>query len=286
MQHRLAPGLQAGSGFTRWRKTACTGAWNPLTDSAVHQPNLTSQPASVLAIRGGDMTSIEMRHGATAHNRRLGIEVVRSAALATGLVSSLLYAAIDLLAGLRYEGYSFYSQTISELGAIGAPKPAFLAPLFLTYVVLMVIFGIAVWLEGIRHDERLKIVGASLLLYMLVGSGTSVFPVHVRGTATFADEMPHIVAGLAAVAVILITIVLGTRAIGGSFRKFSFATATTIIVFGALTVPSGVKLAAGQPTPGMGLLERIAYYSILVWIAGLSVALLRRAREDDASHQP
>jgi len=37
--------------------------------------------------------------------------------------------------------------------------------------------------------------------------------------------------------------------------------------FGALTVPSGMKLAAGEPTPGMGLLERLAYYSMLVWIA-------------------
>jgi hypothetical protein len=58
-------------------------------------------------------------------------------------------------------------------------------------------------------------------------------------------------------------------------------TFATIIVFGALTVPSGVKLAAGDPTPGMGLLERLAYYSILVWVAGLSVALLRRARTSE-----
>jgi hypothetical protein len=27
----------------------------------------------------------------------------------------------------------------------------------------------------------------------------------------------------------------------------------------------------------MGLLERLAYYSILVWVAGLSVTLMRRA---------
>ena len=232
------------------------------------------------------MTSIGMHHDVgTEHGLRTS-DVVRRGLLACGVVSSLLYATIDLLAGLRYEGYSFYSQTISELGAIGAPKPAFLQPLFLTYVVLMVVFGVAVLREGMRGDNRLRIVGALLLGYMLVGSGTSFFPVHVRGTATFADELPHIVTGLAAIAVILVTMAIGSTALGRRFRLFSWTTFATIIVFGALTVPLGVKLARGGPTPGMGLLERLAYYSILIWVAGLSVALLRRAGVNKAGGRP
>jgi hypothetical membrane protein len=232
------------------------------------------------------MTSIGMRHDVGAEHRPRTSDVARRALLACGVVSSLLYATIDLLAGLRYEGYSFYSQTISELGAIGAPKPPFLLPLFLTYTVLMVAFGVAVLREGVRNNSRLKIVGALLLAYMLVGSGTSFFPVHVRGTATFADELPHIVSGLAAIAVILVTMGVGSVALGKRFRFFSWTTIATIIVFGALTVPSGVKLAAGEPTPGMGVLERVGYYSILVWVAVLSVALLRRARASEPGGRP
>src|SRR5512143_4169694 len=232
------------------------------------------------------MTSIGMHHDVgTEHGLRTS-DVVRRGLLACGVVSSLLYATLDLLAGLRYEGYSFYSQTISELGAIGAPKPAFLQPLFLTYVVLMVVFGVAVLREGMRGDNRLRIVGALLLGYMLVGSGTSFFPVHVRGAATFADELPHIVTGLAAIAVILVTMAVGSTTMGRRFKLFSWTTFTTIVVFGALTVPFGVKLAHGEPTPGMGLLERLAYYSILVWVAGLSVALLRRAGVNKAGGRP
>lgn len=227
------------------------------------------------------MTSIGMRHDVGAEHRLPRSDAVRMALLACGVVSSLLYATLDLLAGLHYEGYSFYSQTISELGAIGAPKTAFLQPLFLTYVVLMVAFGFAVLREGMRGNNRLKIVGALLLGYMLAGSGTGLFPVHVRGTATFADELPHIVSGLAATTVILVTMGVGSVALGKRFRIFSWTTFASIIVFGALTVPSGVKLAHGEPTPGMGLLERVAYYSILVWVAGLSVALLRRARASE-----
>jgi ABC-type transport system involved in cytochrome c biogenesis permease subunit len=115
-----------------------------------------------------------------------------------------------------------------------------------------------------------------LMLYMVVGSGTSIFPIHVRGTATLADEMPHIIAGLTATTVMLITMIVGSTALGRKFRIFSWTTLASVLVFGALTVPSGMKLAANEPTPGMGLLERLAYYSMLVWIAGLSLALLRR----------
>jgi hypothetical protein len=197
--------------------------------------------------------------------------------LSFGVVSSLLYAVIDLLAGLSYEGYSFYSQTISELGAIGAPKPAWLAPVFLGYSALMFVFsGAVVVYGGARRNQRVKKTGLLLLLYMIVGSGTALFPIHVRGTAALADEMPHILAGLAAIAVILVTMAVGSTALGRRFRIFSWTTFASIIVFGALTVPSGMKLAAGEPTPGMGLVERLAYYSILVWIAGFSIALMRR----------
>ncbi len=224
------------------------------------------------------MTTIGMRHdsGALTTER---VSVVHKTLLACGVISSILYAGIDLLAGLSYDGYSFYSQTISELGAVGAPKPVWLAPLFLTYSALMFVFGITVVLYGTRRSDRIKKVGMLLVLYMIVGSGTALFPIHVRGTAALADEMPHIIAGLAATTVILVTMAVGSTALGRNFRIFSWTTFASMLVFGALTVPSGMKLAAGEPTPGMGILERLAYYSILVWVAGLSIALLRRNEE-------
>ena len=51
--------------------------------------------------------------------------MLRKILLVCGILSSLLYVAIDALAALRYEDYhSYASQAISELGAIGAPtKP-------------------------------------------------------------------------------------------------------------------------------------------------------------------
>jgi hypothetical protein len=50
--------------------------------------------------------------------------MVRRPLLFCGLLSPLLYAVADALAGLRWERYSFRDQTISELGATGAPPLA------------------------------------------------------------------------------------------------------------------------------------------------------------------
>ena len=222
------------------------------------------------------MTTIGMRHDSGALTTDGGASAVQRTLLACGVVSSFLYALIDLSAGLSYEGYSFYSQVISELGAVGAPKPVWLTPLFLAYSALMFVFSGAVVAYGARRNGRIRKAGLLLLLYMIVGSGTALFPMHVRGTAVLADELPHILAGLAATTVILVTIAVGSTALGRRFRIFSWTTFASILVFGALTVPLGMKLSAGEPTPGIGLMERLAYYSILIWIAGFSIALIRR----------
>ena len=41
--------------------------------------------------------------------------------LLCGIFSSLIYAGMNILCGMRYDGYSFTSQTVSELSAIDAP---------------------------------------------------------------------------------------------------------------------------------------------------------------------
>jgi hypothetical protein len=56
--------------------------------------------------------------------------------LACGVLSSLLYVATDALGAMRREGYSYVSQTVSELSAIGAPTRPLVGALFLAYSVL------------------------------------------------------------------------------------------------------------------------------------------------------
>jgi hypothetical protein len=114
--------------------------------------------------------------------------------LACGILSSLLYVATDILGGLRYEGYSFTSQAISELMAVRAPSEAFVDPLFIAYGVLALAFAVGVFREALGHNRALQIAGALLIAYSAAGfTGPTLFEMHPRGTAGVAADTPHIV---------------------------------------------------------------------------------------------
>ena len=48
-------------------------------------------------------------------------EIVRKILLSCGFISSLFYLAINIVVPFYFPGYSFVSQTVSELSAIGTP---------------------------------------------------------------------------------------------------------------------------------------------------------------------
>lgn len=203
--------------------------------------------------------------------------LARQALLVCGILSSLLYFATDMVGGLRYEGYSFTSQAISELMATGAPSEPFVDPLFITYGVLALAFAVGVFREAAGQSRVLRIAGALLIAYALVGfTGPTLFEMHPRGSGMQGDDTPHIILTGVLVLLTLLAIVFAAFALGKRFRVYSFATLAVLIVFGALTAPFGARLSAGQPTPGFGILERVNIYSSLLWMAVLATALLRR----------
>ena len=209
--------------------------------------------------------------------------LARQTLLVCGILSSLLYVATDLVGGLRYEGYSFTSQAVSELMATGAPSEPFVDPLFITYGVLALAFGVGVFREAAGQSRALRIAGALLIAYALVGfTGPTLFEMHPRGSGMQGGDTPHIILTGVLVLLTLLAIVFAAFALGNRFRVYSFATLAVLVVFGALTAPFGARLAAGQPTPGFGILERINIYSSLLWIAVLATALLRRPARHDA----
>src|SRR5687767_15738724 len=109
----------------------------------------------------------------------------QKALLACGILSAVLYVATDILGGTRYDGYSFTSQAISELMATGAPSQAFVDPLFITYGVLALVFGVGVFREGAGRGRALRIAGALLIGYAAAGfSGPTLFEMHPRGAGS------------------------------------------------------------------------------------------------------
>src|SRR5438046_9732951 len=90
--------------------------------------------------------------------------MVRKVLLDCGIASSLLHVVMNIVAALRYPGYDSVSQTVSELSAIGAPTRNLWVPAGMVYEILVIAFGIGVWLSA---DGRrpLQVVAGLLLAY-------------------------------------------------------------------------------------------------------------------------
>jgi hypothetical membrane protein len=193
--------------------------------------------------------------------------------LVCGVLSSLLYVGIDALAALRYgEYHSYVSQAISELGAVGAPTKQLVDPLFIAYGVLLIAFGVGVWMSAGRM-RALRVIGALLVGIAVVGLVTP--PMYLKGTGNVSSDVPHIVLTGVIVLFILSAIGFGASLYGRRWRLYSFGTLVALLVTGGWTGFEGSRLAAGQATPWLGVTERINIYGYLLWVLVLAIALLR-----------
>jgi hypothetical protein len=58
----------------------------------------------------------------------------------------------------------------------------------------------------------------------------------------------------------------------------------TVLVFGTWTGIEGPKIAANQPTPWIGVTERICVGAWLLWVLVLAVMLFREQRTEASLH--
>lgn len=203
---------------------------------------------------------------------------MRRTLLACGIAAALLYTlAHDVLAALLYRGYSPFSQTVSELSSIGAPTRPAVTAVILSYEALLVAFGIGVW-QSAQGKRALHVTGALLIALGAMGPLWLPFPITARGqiatTGGFADVM-HVVLGALTILFELSIIGFGAAAFGKRFQLYSILTFVTVIVFWALSFSYAPQLAAGEATPWLGVIERIALGAWLLWLAVLAVLLLR-----------
>lgn len=212
---------------------------------------------------------------------------MRALLLVCGVLALPVYLAADVLGGLRYPGYSFTSQAVSELMAAGAPSERFVDPIFIIFGALVIAFGIGVVREATRRNRALRIVGALLVAYATIGfAGPTLFEMSPRGAGAVAGDTPHIVLTALLVAITLAMLGFGAFALDRRFRLYSLGTLLTLIVLGAASSLYGARLAAGQATPGFGIIERALIYSSLLWIALLAIGLLRRMQNKPRGSPP
>jgi len=196
--------------------------------------------------------------------------------LICGILSSLLYVAMNIFVPMQWKGYSSASQTISELSAIDAPTRSLWVPLGILYALLGAAFGWGVWKSAVGN-RPLRIVGGLLFINGVI----SLFwpPMHQRevltaGGGTLTDTM-HIVFSMVTVLLFMLSIGFGAAAFGKRFRLYSIATMVILIAFGVLTGLDAPGIEANLPTPLIGVWERINIGVYMLWIVVLAIVLLR-----------
>ena len=199
--------------------------------------------------------------------------MARKVLLVCGIVSSVVYLGCDVIALLRYPGYDFFSQTISELSAIGAPSRPLMIALGMTYSALVVAFGVGVWISA--GDKRaLRIAGVLLIAAAVFGSFWP--PMHMRGAGVTLTDTLHIAWTAGWLLFTMVAMGFAGAALGKRFLFYTIATIVIVLLFGVLTGLQGPRIPADLPTPWAGVTERINIGAFLLWIVVLAVRLWPR----------
>lgn len=205
--------------------------------------------------------------------------------LCFGIISIVWYVALNLLIPLKYPGYSALSQTVSELSAIEAPTRSLWVLLCIPFSLFTIAFGIGIWLAA-GHVKKLQIVGAVVILDAVIGLFWP--PMHRReivaaGGGTLTDTL-HLVWTFIHLVFMMLMIGFGAAALGRQFRIYSIITVLFFIVFGILTAIESPGIEAGEPTPYIGIWERINMAAYMLWVAVFAIALLRRQQLPDTAN--
>lgn len=211
-----------------------------------------------------------------SHPGLLSPAVVR-ALLLCAVVSTLLYVLIDAVAAIRYEGYSYHSQTISELSAIGAPTRGFWLPFGFVYSVLVLLGGLGIVAAG-RQLRAVRLVGVIVILIGVIGLVAWPFaPMHQRevlaaGGGTFTDTI-HLALGGIDTFLFVLAILIGARTGGRLFLVVSAVVLVTILAAGGLTALASPEVGRDGNTPWIGISERIAVFGSMLWISLFALLL-------------
>jgi len=223
------------------------------------------------------MWGLPVLAGAVAAAALLPGKVRVNVLLACGILSSLLYLAINIVVPMKWLEYDLNTQTISELSAIGAPTRMLWIILSAPYTLLVIAFAFGI-MRSAGSNNRLRTVGKLVLVYGMLGLLWPAVPMHLRptlaaGGGTITDSL-HLALGAVTDVLYLVTLTVAAGALGRAFRIYSFATFLLLLVFGILTFQQSPGIASGEPTPYIGLFERVNITLFLVWIIVLGLILM------------
>ena len=192
--------------------------------------------------------------------------------LACGILSSLWYVIINIYVPTQYEGYSMSSYVVSELSAIGAPTRVLWVLLGLLYPLLFAAFGWGVF-RSAGGSRFLRMVGGLIIAYCALNFYWT--PVHMRGDEYTLTDTMHIAWGVVTNIFMWLFMIFGALAMGKRFRIYTIISIALHVLFGVLTVMEAPNMATNEPTPMIGIWERINIGIFMLWVIVFSVELLR-----------
>lgn len=200
---------------------------------------------------------------------------IRRALLSAGIASAVVYVVGDVTSGLRYHGYSFRNQAISELSAFGSPVRPEMVTVILVHGVLLIAFGAGVLLVA---DQKLsRWIGAILMVLGAVGFPThTVWAMSSRGMKTGFNDTMHITMSVVFSVLVAVAMVLAALKYRGWFRRYSLVTLAVVIGFGTAS-SIAIRGIQQNHTPWAGGFERIDAYAYLAWLVVLALVEMRRA---------
>lgn len=208
------------------------------------------------------------------------------ALLLCGMFIAPFFILTDVVAAtLFYPGYDYTAQQVSELSAIGAPSRDFWMIMGYPYTALTLALAAGVWLTA-RDRLSLKWAAALIALFAINSFLWGlVAPMHMRGTQFTETDTVHIGFAVSAVVLMLAFMTAGAVALGRNFQLLSGAIVVAMLLAGAVVSTQIPAIAANQPTPWMGLVERISVYAPMIWMGYLASILLREARQLEGGSQ-
>jgi hypothetical protein len=190
--------------------------------------------------------------------------------LSFGIFASLLFLLTDLLAGKLVKGYSFVTQSMSELGAAGSPTRPLVVALTIVASIFMIAFGVGIW----------QVVGAAplpqIVAGLIVGNaflgliGTLFFPNHIGVRPQFAT--PPVLIMFFSVLCFVFAMVFGVVAFEGWMRGFSIAIPVAYVVLAIFRFATASSSKAGGEGL-IGIQERTMSFSYLAWVICLAIYL-------------
>jgi hypothetical protein len=206
--------------------------------------------------------------------------------LACGAAFPILWVGMDIVASLRYEGYNYVDQTVSELSAIGAPTRTLWLAGGAVYGALEIVFAAGLWLVAGRRRALRAVAGLFALhaaVNLALGPFSSMHQRQVLATdgATLSDTLHLVLVAVGAI-IFFAEIGLAATAFGDRFRLYSIVTILAMVVFGFVTSLSAADLQANEPTPEVGIYERVNAYGYMLWVVVLAATLWRLPPTGDA----